>query len=154
MANWALLGERVSALSGPSGELPPPRSRREAQKPSQPYAHVPPAPPDRLQGDAEATGEYERLLRDVCKMLRVGRGVDLIPVLAHVVRVATAVPQLEKLRAQLASRGHKLRVQLVPPPQQSEGVDGCDSVDPRGAPSDLSRVDAENVDLQDASAGK
>ena len=34
-------------------------------------------------------------------MLRVGRSRDLIGVLGHVVRVATTVPQLERLREDL-----------------------------------------------------
>ena len=38
------------------------------------------------------------MLHDVCTMLRVGHSQELIGVLGHVVRVATTVPHLERLR--------------------------------------------------------
>jgi hypothetical protein len=151
LANWAWLGDRIHALSGPPHAL---RDRHKARNPSHSHA-PPPALPNDLHVAVEAAGEYERLLRDVCKMLRVGRGVDLIPVLAHVVRVATAVPQLEKLRAaQLAS---SLEVVETFAPlsqsQQSTGADHCAGQQPAGL-SPRPRMDAENVDLQDADAGR
>jgi hypothetical protein len=151
LANWAWLGDRIHALSGPPHAL---RDRHKAQNPSHSHA-PPPALPNDLHVAVEAAGEYERLLRDVCKMLRVGRGVDLIPVLAHVVRVATAVPQLEKLRAaQLASSLEVVgTVAPLSQSQQSAGADHCAGQQPAGL-SPRPRMDAENVDLQDADAGR
>ena len=43
------------------------------------------------------------MLRDVCTMLRVGHSHQLIAVLGHVVRVATAIPQLEQMRWELGA---------------------------------------------------
>ena len=42
------------------------------------------------------SGECERVLHDVCSMLRVGHSGQLIGVLAQVVGVATTIPELER----------------------------------------------------------
>ena len=85
--NWRCLAERVNAL------------KTGSPRPLLPKAGPAPRSSEGMPADPAA-----QVLRDVCGMLRVGHGSELIEVLGYVVRVATSVPRLEELRVELVER--------------------------------------------------
>ena len=89
IANWELLADRAIAVGGDKPR--PPLSRLRVGLMNA-VAH-----PKRALSSSEAP----QVLRDACVMLRVRHCSELIDVLGMVVRIATTVPQLERLREDL-----------------------------------------------------
>lgn len=102
LANWELLANRADHLAHGRAVLTP-TVRMDA-----------PSPRD----------SPSKLLRDACAMLRVERRVELIPVLAQVVRVAVMVPELHRLHGVLCMMWTAARLHFY-------GEAGLETVDER-----------------------
>ena len=177
LSNWELLADRVAALGA---NRPPPALRDGVvEAPLGTAAGVYRATPSSaaVGSDGEAgsspplreveSGECERVLHDVCSMLRVGHSGQLIGVLAQVVRVATTIPELERAHlgtenAHQGSAANHAEEQRNGPPRNVRGIT-CEAAlkdtdgsalassaiaapEPKTAYfADTSSVDAENV---------